>query len=488
MTVQLGFGDFELDEARFELRRSGESVTVQPKVLELIFYLAKNRQRVVSKNELFETIWDGTAVTEASLSQAVSLARKALGDSPREQLAIRTVRGRGLQFVAEARSTAGGVAKGDAVKRQRPPRRGGTELETAQDEARRSSSTEAAAHLFAALHGEFPGDGGASWSLGDVDEVHIVRGSRRKTKREPGLLRLLTITIPGRLLSRQHARIVRASDGWLVVDEGSRNGTFVNGERVQKCDIVVGDLIECGRTVFRFGESAIHHVAEDADSLEGSPSILATVTPRLLGLEQELLKIAPSDLPVLLLGESGTGKSHLAGTLHELSGRAGALTTLAAASLSDAAQVDEKIEHAIAAAHDGSIVIEGLERVDDNMAPALSTVLESAPHVRVICTSMIPFATLEQRVPRDLLTRLSGYRCDMPPLRQRLGDLGALVGALLPEHEGSRGIEPAAALALLRHRWPGNLRELAHLLQAACIVAGAGTIRLEHLPAELRTA
>ena len=114
MSVLLGFGDFELDEARFELRRGGDVVQVQPKVLQFILYLAKHRERVVTKEELFRTVWDGTAVTEASLNQAVRLARKALNDSARQQRAIRTVRGRGLQFVAEIALVRSGAAQAQA--------------------------------------------------------------------------------------------------------------------------------------------------------------------------------------------------------------------------------------------------------------------------------------------------------------------------------------------------------------------------------------
>lgn len=93
------FGPFQLDQHRFELTREGRPLRVQPKVFELLLYLVRNRGRVVCKAELLDNVWPNVTVTEASLSQAVSLARKVLGDDARAQRYLRTVRGRGLQFV-----------------------------------------------------------------------------------------------------------------------------------------------------------------------------------------------------------------------------------------------------------------------------------------------------------------------------------------------------------------------------------------------------
>src|SRR5687767_4352822 len=90
--VILRFHDFELDEARFELRREGQIVPVQPKALDLLLYLAKHRERAVRKRELLEQLWPDTTVSEASLSQAMSLARRAVGDTPLLQHTIRTLR------------------------------------------------------------------------------------------------------------------------------------------------------------------------------------------------------------------------------------------------------------------------------------------------------------------------------------------------------------------------------------------------------------
>ena len=99
----LGFEDFELDELRFELRRDGLHVDVQPKVLRVLFHLVGNRERSVSKEELLDQLWPGESVTAASIKRAVAGARRALGQRGDSEASIRTVRGHGYQFMLPVR-------------------------------------------------------------------------------------------------------------------------------------------------------------------------------------------------------------------------------------------------------------------------------------------------------------------------------------------------------------------------------------------------
>ncbi|MGH0034191.1 MAG: AAA family ATPase [Myxococcota bacterium] len=93
------FGPFELDPARFELRREGTRIEVQPKVLDLILYLVRNRHRVVARDEVLREVWPDAVVTDASLAKAVRTARRTLDDEARTPRRIQTVRGRGLRFI-----------------------------------------------------------------------------------------------------------------------------------------------------------------------------------------------------------------------------------------------------------------------------------------------------------------------------------------------------------------------------------------------------
>ena len=89
--MDFSFADFEINAARRELRRSGSIVHMEPQVFDLLVHLIRNRDRIVSKDELIESIWQGRIVSEAALSSRISAARRALGDSGNDQTFIRTL-------------------------------------------------------------------------------------------------------------------------------------------------------------------------------------------------------------------------------------------------------------------------------------------------------------------------------------------------------------------------------------------------------------
>jgi TolB-like protein len=93
------FGDFELDLDRYELRRGGEVVKTEPRVLEVLNFLIEHRARVVPKEELLDTIWRDVHVSESAMTTAIRDIRRALADSSAEPRWIRTVYGRGFRFV-----------------------------------------------------------------------------------------------------------------------------------------------------------------------------------------------------------------------------------------------------------------------------------------------------------------------------------------------------------------------------------------------------
>ncbi len=94
------FGDCELYLALRELRRAGQPVPVEPQVFDVLAYLVQHRDRVVTKQELLDKVWGERFVSEAALSSRLKSARKAIGDTGREQRFIRTIHGRGFRFVA----------------------------------------------------------------------------------------------------------------------------------------------------------------------------------------------------------------------------------------------------------------------------------------------------------------------------------------------------------------------------------------------------
>jgi TolB-like protein/DNA-binding winged helix-turn-helix (wHTH) protein/Tfp pilus assembly protein PilF len=97
------FGGFELDLARVELRMDGAACPVEPQVFALLALLVENRDRLVSKDEIIEKVWDGRIVSDSAVASRVKSARKAIGDDGKNQRLIRTVQRRGFRFVGDVR-------------------------------------------------------------------------------------------------------------------------------------------------------------------------------------------------------------------------------------------------------------------------------------------------------------------------------------------------------------------------------------------------
>jgi TolB-like protein/DNA-binding winged helix-turn-helix (wHTH) protein len=109
------FEDFSLDTARRELRRSGALIALQPQVFDLLEYSIRNRERVVSKDDLLVAVWNGRIVSESTLSTRINAARSAIGDSGEEQRLIRTAHGKGIRFVGAVREQGGTIRKLAAI-------------------------------------------------------------------------------------------------------------------------------------------------------------------------------------------------------------------------------------------------------------------------------------------------------------------------------------------------------------------------------------
>ena len=97
------FDDCVLDLDRRELRRGVTSIAIEPQVFDLLEYLIRHRERVVSRDELIEAIWGGRIVSESALTTRISAVRSAVGDSGTEQRLIKTLPRKGIRFVGEVR-------------------------------------------------------------------------------------------------------------------------------------------------------------------------------------------------------------------------------------------------------------------------------------------------------------------------------------------------------------------------------------------------
>jgi len=113
VVLKYQFSEFEIDLNQQELRRLGEAIHIEPQVFDLIVHLVRNHERIVSKDELIETIWNGRIISEAALSSRINGARRALGDNGNDQALIRTLHKRGFRFVGDVQAIDAGAPTTD---------------------------------------------------------------------------------------------------------------------------------------------------------------------------------------------------------------------------------------------------------------------------------------------------------------------------------------------------------------------------------------
>jgi sigma-54 dependent transcriptional regulator, acetoin dehydrogenase operon transcriptional activator AcoR len=377
---------------------------------------------------------------------------------------------------------------------------------------------ETAPELVVALECDRPLAGASRHSLGQIDTVLLGRGTGRRASRAPQS-RELRLELPDAWLSAAHAKLVRRDGQWWIADSLSTNGTLVNGRPCAEACLQDGDLIQAGRTLLWFRQAAPQDGAEDADSLRlDGIAGLATLAPSMAAAVAALPRIARSMLPVVVVGESGTGKELIARAIHALSLRTGPFqavncaaipTTILESELFGARKgafsgAGEDRPGLVRAAERGTLF---LDEAADLAAPAQAALLrflqesEVLPvgatrpvrvDVRVVAAAQSDLRSLVAAgsFRADLFARLDAFTVRLPPLRERREDLGLLVAALLrklaPERCGDLRISPEAALALFRHSWPLNVRELEHSLAVALTVCDGTTIEVDHLPDGVR--
>ena len=237
-------------------------------------------------------------------------------------------------------------------------------------------------------------------------------------------------------------------------------------------------------------------------------------------VERLVGKVAPTDCTVLITGESGTGKSVFARTIHEQSGRHDApFLSVNCAAIPDQLLESEFFGHtkgAFTSAHRtrkglfleadrGTLFFDEIDEVPLRMQTKLLHAIEDkevrpvgSEQVRRVDTRIIiasnrnlPELVAAGRFREDLFFRLSMFQIVMPPLRDRPEDINGLIQFFLHVNNAMKRSSPAAELdpeaeeILLRYDWPGNVRELENVINRACILAEGGHISVEDLPSEL---
>ncbi len=350
--------------------------------------------------------------------------------------------------------------------------------------------------------------------LDGLDDVTFGRGER--LIRRDG--RSLALRLPDPRMSSDHGRLVRENGGWILDDPRSKNGCVVNGHMTRRRALVDGDILELGHTfcLFRVAPASSGGPDLGADELAAASPDLASFAGDLERAFLRIARIAATDVPVLILGETGTGKEVVARAVHEMSERRGPFVAVNCGALSatlleaelfgarkgsfSGATVDRP--GLVRAAEGGTLFLDEIAELRPASQAAFLRVLQEREVVSIGDTRPtkvdVRFAAATHRqlddmidggtFRRDLYARLYGYVVELPPLRQRREDLGLLVRALLRRIPGGdrAKLTAAAARLLFRHDWPLNVRELEKALASAVALAEGRAILPEDLPEPVR--
>ncbi len=270
--------------------------------------------------------------------------------------------------------------------------------------------------------------------------------------------------------------------------------------------------------VERVAEQRTLHSSLNDKAEPGHQAALVGDSPTVETLRRRIAAIAVSDAAVLITGESGTGKELVARLLHEQSARADKpFVAVNCAAFPDTLLEAELFGHEkgaftgangkrmgrFQAAHTGTLFLDEVGDMSPTAQAKLLRALEDGSYqplgsdrtiqvdVRVISATN---ADLQQRIEQgtfreDMYHRLKVFHLNVPPLRDRLADFPLLVRHLYNQCTGSVNgtlrISPRAWAALKHYRFPGNVRELKHVIEHAVVLAKGKEIDVEHLPAEI---
>jgi len=310
-------------------------------------------------------------------------------------------------------------------------------------------------------------------------------------------------------ISHNHCRIVKESDGYVLVDQGSKNGTLLNGVRIKEAFLETGNKIRIGISSLEF--EVFGETFEITPSYRSNLGELIGRSIKMRKIFAILEKIAPTSTTVIVQGETGTGKEVVARTIHRLSSRAKKpFVVFDCGAIPKDLIESELFGHekgsftgAVGArqglfefANSGTLFLDEIGELSMELQPKLLRVLEQREIRRVgsnrpirVDVRLIAATNrdLKQEVSagrfrEDLFYRLSVVTVDLPPLRERPEDIPLLVRHFLHrstfnqgpnEQPKVKGLSTDALDLLMSYKWPGNVRELLHVVERAVAFADA---------------
>jgi transcriptional regulator with PAS, ATPase and Fis domain len=321
------------------------------------------------------------------------------------------------------------------------------------------------------------------------------------------------LSLPDPMLSRVHCALVEVgrSERHLVRDLSSRNGTFVNGQRVSEHRLAPGDLL-------RVGDSVLVYTSQPSPDAPELPPPLLGESSAMREIAGVVRKLAAADLAVLIQGETGSGKELVARALHDLSRPAGPFVAVNAGAVPSGLFESEVFGYVrgaftgavseskglFASADEGTLFLDEVSELSFELQVKLLRVIEHrsvrplgstreiSVDVRVIAATNL---SLREAVDRgkfrgDLFARLGEASFVLPPLRQRREDIMPLARHFLRECRGDdvkTGFTANFAEALLLYSWPFNVRELRSLMRRLVALHGERALwDLGLLPEEMQ--
>jgi DNA-binding NtrC family response regulator len=346
---------------------------------------------------------------------------------------------------------------------------------------------------------------------GEVSLFQLARGQSVSLGSGPSA----QIKVRDRAVSAQHCQLSADELGVVVHDRGSKNGVFVGGARVPVA------RLEPGTASFVIGRSTVtvRPVSKLAPAPLGTsalPGIIGTSEP-MRRVAEEVRRHATTRAPILIQGESGTGKDLVARAIHTLGRPTGPYVPLNMGAIGESLADSELFGHrrgaftgavahrqgAFEQAHRGTLFLDEVAELSPGVQVRLLRVVEdgsvkpvgaqssSSVDVRIVSASWASLATRidEGRFRADLYHRLSTVTLQLPPLRERRSDIPALASLLLRRLEpelGSKELSGDALAVLVAHNWPGNVRELSSVLYRAAAQADGREILAQHLALSVR--
>jgi len=221
-------------------------------------------------------------------------------------------------------------------------------------------------------------------------------------------------------------------------------------------------------------------------------------------LKESILKAAPSDITVLLTGETGTGKELAAYSIHRVSGRKGPFVPVHCAAYARGIIESELFGHEkgsftgaekerkgrIEYAQDGTLFLDEIGDVPLDVQVKLLRVLENREfervggnklirtNARIICATNRDLKAMikEGSFREDLYYRINVFPLNIPPLRERKEDIQEIADRFSMKFSGKKITDPQSIARLMAYEWPGNIRELQNIIERSCLLAGNGSI------------